>query len=143
SAASPIQLYLLRSCSALTALYSLSLHDALPIFKQPNVFSIHGSFDSSQREALETKLSQQAGEDARRRADRLAGAQGVKISTVFAITEAGGWGQLAGDFGFSGAAVSFGAMRGKAEMADSGANLVLPRHITLQKSVNVIYKIKP
>src|SRR5690606_41918055 len=87
SAASPIQLYLLRSCSALTALYSLSLHDALPIFKQPNVFSIHGSFDSSQREALETKLSQQAGEDARRRADRLAGAQGVKISTVFRSEE--------------------------------------------------------
>ncbi|HBN90801.1 SIMPL domain-containing protein [Rheinheimera aquimaris] len=113
------------------------------LFKQENVFSINGSFDSSQREALETKLSQQAGEDARRRADRLAGAQGVKISTVFAITEAGGWGQLAGDFGFSGNAVSFGAMRGKAEMADSGANLVLPRHITLQKSVNVIYKIKP
>ena len=84
------------------------------LFKQENVFSINGSFDSSQREELETKLSQQAGGDARRRADRLAGAQGVKISTVFAITEAGGWGQLAGDFGFSGNAVSFGAMRGKA-----------------------------
>lgn len=112
------------------------------LFKQPHIFSIHGSFDSSQREQLELKLSQQAGADARRRADQLAGAQGVKISSVFAITEAGGWGQLAGDFGFSGGAVSYGVMR-KPEMADSSANLVLPRHITLQKSVNVIYKIKP
>lgn len=113
------------------------------LFKQANVFSIQGSFDNSQREQLEMKLSQQAGADARRRADSLAGAQGVKITSVFAITEAGGWGQLAGDFGFNGNAVSFGAMRKSAEMADASANLVLPRHITLQKSVNVIYKIKP
>lgn len=113
------------------------------LFKQPQIFSINGSFDSSQREQHELKLSEQAGSDARRRAEQLAAAQGVKISSVFAITEAGGWGQLAGDFGFAGNAVSFGALRKNAEMADSSVSLVLPQHITLQKSVNVIYKIKP
>lgn len=113
------------------------------LFKQPQIFSIQGSFDSSQREQHELKLSEQAGADARRRANHLAGAQGVKISSVFAISETAGWGNLAGDFGFSGGAVSYGALRKSAEMADSSGNLVLPRHITLQKSVNVIYKIKP
>ncbi|NRQ41393.1 SIMPL domain-containing protein [Rheinheimera sp. YQF-2] len=113
------------------------------LFKQPQIFSIQGSFDSSQREQHELKLSEQAGADARRRANHLAAAQGVKISSVFAISETAGWGSLAGDFGFSGAAVSYGALRKSAEMADSSGNLVLPRHITLQKSVNVIYKIKP
>lgn len=113
------------------------------LFKQPQIFSIQGSFDSSQREQHELKLSEQAGADARRRATYLAAAQGVKISSVFAISDSAGWGALAGDFGFAGSAVSFGAMHKSAEMADSSANLVLPRHITLQKSVNVIYKIKP
>jgi len=113
------------------------------LFKQPQIFSIHGSFDSSQREQHELKLSRQAGADARQRAERLAAAQGVKISAVFAISEASGWGQLAADFGFGAGAVSYGAMHKTAEMADGGNNLVLPRYITLQKSVNVLYKIMP
>jgi uncharacterized protein YggE len=113
------------------------------LFKQPNIFSIQGSFDSSQREQHELKLSEQASTDARRRANHLAAAQGVKVSSVFAISEAAGWGSLAGDFGFGGSTVSFGVLHKTAERADSGGTLVLPRHITLQKSVQVIYKINP
>lgn len=113
------------------------------LFKQPQIFSIHGSFDSSQRLQQERKLSELAGADAKQRAELLAGAQGVKISSVFAISEAGGWAQLPGDFGFGAGAVSYGSMRMSAEKADVSANLVLPRHITLNKSVNVIYKIAP
>lgn len=113
------------------------------LFKQPQIFSIHGSFDSSQRLQHERKLSELAGADAKQRAELLAGAQGVKISSVFAISEAGGWAQLPADFGFGPGAVSYGPMRMSAEKADVSANLVLPRHITLNKSVNVIYKITP
>jgi uncharacterized protein len=113
------------------------------LFKQPQIFSIQGSFDSSQREEYELQLSEQAGADAKRRANHLAGAQGVKISSVFAISETPGWGQLAGDFGFGGSAVSFGASHKSNDMAQSSSSLVLPRHIKLQKSVTVIYKIKP
>ena len=113
------------------------------LFKQPQIFSIQGSFDSNQREQHELKLSEQAGADARRRATHLAAAQGVKISSVFAISETSGWGNLAGDFGFGGGAVSFGALRKSAEMADSSSNLIVPKHIRLEKSVNVLYKIKP
>ena len=73
----------------------------------------------------------------------LAGAQGVKISTVFAITEAGGWGQLAGDFGFGGGQVSFGRMEKMSADSGMAGALLAPKQITLQKSVNVIYKLNP
>jgi uncharacterized protein len=126
-------------------LHSLDSYVAIMdyLFKQPHIFSIQSSFDSSQREQYELKLSEQAGTDARRRAEHLAAAQGVKVSSVFAITESGGWNNLAGEFGFSGAAVSYGMQHKAADMANASPSLVLPRHIKLQKSVNVIYKIAP
>ena len=83
-----------------------------------------------------------AGKDARQRAGQLAAAQGVKISSVFAISDTADWGSLAGDFGFSGGAVSYGMLR-KASMAESSGMLILPKHISLEKSVKVIYKITP
>lgn len=110
------------------------------LFKQPQIFNIQASFDSSKREQHELKLSQLAGENARQRAQQLAAVQGVKISSVFAISDIGDWGSLAGDFGFSGAAVSYGMLR-KADMAESSGMLVLPKHISLEKSVKVIYQI--
>ena len=112
------------------------------LFKQPQIFNIQASFDSSQREQHEQKLSQLAGENARQRAQQLAAVQGVKISSVFAISDTADWGSLAGDFGFSAGAVSYGMLR-KADMAQSTGMLVLPKHISLEKSVKVIYKIKP
>lgn len=113
------------------------------LFKQPQIFSIQSGFDSSQREDIELNLSEQAGADARRRANHLAKAQGVTVSSVFAISETPGWGHLASDFGFAGSAVSFGEMHKSADTAQSSTGLVLPRHIKLHKSVTVIYKIKP
>ncbi len=113
------------------------------LFTQPQIFSLHSSFDHSEREQYELKLSEKAGADAKKRATMLAAAQGVKLSTVFAITESGGFGRLAGDFGFGGGQASFGVLRkASAEMDTTGA-LIQPKQITLQKSVNVIYKITP
>ena len=42
------------------------------LFKQPQIFNIQASFDSSKREQHELKLSQLAGENARQRAQQLA-----------------------------------------------------------------------
>ena len=112
------------------------------LFKQPQIFNIQASFDSSKRAQHELKLSQLAGENARQRAEQLAQVQGVKISSVFAISDTADWGSLAGDFGFSGGAVSYGMLR-KADMAESTGMLVLPKHISLEKSVKVIYKLNP
>lgn len=113
------------------------------LFTQPQIFSIHSGFDHSQREQFEMTLSEKAGADAKQRATMLAAAQGVKLSTVFAITESGSFGSLAGDFGFSGSQVSYGRM--EKMVADSGSSgaLLAPKQITLQKSINVIYKLNP
>lgn len=115
------------------------------LFTQPNIFSIQGSFDLHERDKYEMQLSQKAGADARRQAEQLAAVQGVRLSTVFAISDKSDWGSLAGDFGFSGNNVGYGALykTADAESASGRGALILPKHIKLQKSVNVIYKIKP
>lgn len=121
--------------------YYVAIMDYL--FTQPQIFSIHSSFDHSQREQFELTLSEKAAANAKQRAARLAAAQGAQLSSVFAITEDGSFGGLAEDFGFGSAPVSFGRMEKMA--ADSGITgaLLAPKHITLQKSVNVIYKLQP
>lgn len=113
------------------------------LFTQPQIFSIHSSFDHSQREQFEMTLSEKAGADAKQRATMLAAAQGAKLSTVFAITESGGFGNLAGDFGFGGGQVSFGRMEKMAADSAMAGALLAPKQITLQKSINVIYKLNP
>lgn len=113
------------------------------LFTQPQIFSIHSRFDHSQREQFEMTLSEKAGADAKQRATMLAAAQGVKLSTVFAITESAGFGSLAGDFGFGGGQVSFGRMEKMAADSGMAGALLAPKQITLQKSINVIYKLNP
>lgn len=113
------------------------------LFTQPQIFSIHSSFDHSQREQLEITLSEKAGANAKQRATMLAAAQGVKLSSVFAITESGGFGNLAGDFGFGGGQVSFGRMEKMAADSGMAGALLAPKQITLQKSINVIYQLNP
>ncbi|EHR39747.1 SIMPL domain-containing protein [Alishewanella jeotgali] len=113
------------------------------LFTQPQIFSIHSSFDHSKREEFELTLSEKAGADARARANRLAAAQGVKLSTVFAITENAGFGNLAGDFGFGGGQVSYGRLEKMSADSGMAGALLAPKQITLQKSVNVIYKLNP
>ncbi|MEE2024995.1 SIMPL domain-containing protein [Alkalimonas mucilaginosa] len=111
------------------------------LFKQPNIFSIQGQFETSQKEQLEQELMAKAGADARQRAERLANAQGAGIHSVFAISEGSrSWGNLSSDFGFGAGSGVYGVqMRASADMAES--SLVLPKHIRIQQSVNVIYRL--
>lgn len=112
------------------------------LFTQQFIFSINSSFDNSRRAEYEQELALRAGKDASERASNLAKALNVEIDSVYAISEAGGW-QLSNQFGFSGSAVSY--MRASVELKDSSVQsgqLILPKHINLQKSINVIYKLK-
>ena len=115
------------------------------LFKQPNIFSIQGQFGSSRKEAYETELMAKAGADARKRAEQLSAAQGVSLHSVFAISEGSrNWGGLAGDFGFGGGGGVYGAqMRASADGMESmnKSSLVMPKHIQLHQSVNVIYRL--
>lgn len=113
------------------------------LFRQPAIFSIQGQFETSKKEQLEQELMAKAGADARQRAERLAKAQGAGIHSVFAISEGSrSWGSLSSDFGFGAGSGVYGVMRtASADMAES--SLVLPKHIRIQQSVNVIYRLEP
>lgn len=114
------------------------------LFRQPHIFSIDGQFDSHKRVEYEQQLQLQASRDARSTAEGLAAAQGVKLSSVFAITEASGWQHLPENFGFGGGSFQYGAQNKMSAAEDSSASsLVLPKQINLSKTVNVIYKIEP
>lgn len=113
------------------------------LFTQPQIFSIHSRFDHSQREQFEMTLSEKAGANAKQRATMLAAAQGVKLSTVYAITESGSFGSLASDYGFTDGQVSFGRMEKMSADSGMAGALLAPKQITLQKSINVIYKLNP
>lgn len=115
------------------------------LFKQPNIFSIQGQFGSSKQASYEMELMAKAGADARNRAEQLSAAQGVSLHSVFAISEGSrNWGNLAGDFGFGGGGVYGAQLRASADGMASvdKSSLVLPKHIQLQQSVNVIYRLK-
>lgn len=109
------------------------------LFRQPHIFSIRSSFDTSKRDDAELELTMKAGQHATNQATNLAKALGVKLGNVQAITDSGNFNTLSNEFGFADSAVSFGALRKASAEADT---LVLPRYITLQKSVKVIYRIK-
>ena len=113
------------------------------LFKQPNIFSINGQFGSSKQADIETELMAKAGADARKRAEQLSAAQGVTVHSVFAISEGSrSWGNLAGDFGFGSGGGVYGAqMRASADGMEA-SSLVMPKHIQLQQSVNVIYRLE-
>ncbi|MDX3774898.1 SIMPL domain-containing protein [Chromatiaceae bacterium AAb-1] len=109
------------------------------LFRQQHIFSIRSSFDTSKREQFEQELTIKAGAHATSQATNLAKALGVKLGAVQGISEAGGFNTLHNEFGFADSAVSFGALR---KSSAESSSLVLPRHINLQRSVNVIYRIK-
>ena len=113
------------------------------LFRQPAIFSIQGQFETSQKQQLEQELMAKAGADARQRAERLARAQGAEIHSVFAINEGHrSWGNLGSDFGFGAGSGVYGVMRtASADRAES--NLVLPKHIRIQQSVQVLYRLQP
>lgn len=113
------------------------------LFKQPNIFSIQGQFGTSKQSQYETELVAKAGADARKRAEQLSAAQGVSLHSVFAISEGSrSWGNLGGDFGFGAGAGVYGVqMRASADSMEQ-SSLVMPKHIQLQQSVNVIYRLE-
>lgn len=112
------------------------------LFTSDNVFSIRSSFDSSKRDSYEQELTVKAGQDATSRANNLAKALNVRIDSVYAISEDGGWNMLANNSGFIESGMVYAAMARSDKATDISGNLILPKHINLQKSVKVVYKLK-
>jgi len=111
------------------------------IVAMQNVSNVSASFDLSRRDEILRRLVKEASQDARRRAENLANGLGVKVASVFSISE---------DFDAGIPSARFNADEKRVMMfaasAEQGAdtfNLFVPKTINLSKTVNVIFKIEP
>lgn len=107
-----------------------------------NVGNINPVFDVSNREGLLRALVREAGADARLRANNLAEGLDVTIRNVFAINETGSsFGSFFAKFGLSN---NYGGGLSMASEGQGGAmNMFVPKTITLNKRVDVVYRIRP
>lgn len=119
------------------------------LLKLGNLENIRTSFDVSNRKAIEGDLLKQATKDARRRANDLADGMGVKVISVYALSQ---------DFSLSSYKAIFGVRDYSVEnmsppefvpppsldfVPDSaGSNMFVPKSIELRTSVNVVFKIQ-
>lgn len=114
----------------------------------PNIENIDTDFDVSAREKIESDLLKQAAKRAKKKAEDLADGMGVKVGSVYAITQ---------DYSFS----SFKAVFGSPDYESGNAppdyvpspsfdfvpdqnfsNMYIPKTIKISKSISVVYKIK-
>ncbi|HWV15678.1 MAG TPA: SIMPL domain-containing protein [Cellvibrio sp.] len=107
-----------------------------------NVRGINPSFDISNKKEIIARLVKEATGDARQKASDLADGLGVKLDSVFAVTQDSDFAAVTAVFGpqdsvnFKARSVAFAAGGG-------GSNMFVPKYIELNKSVSLVYKIKP
>lgn len=110
------------------------------LMRMDNTSGLNASFDISNRQEVMTSLVARAGADARARANNLAAALGTQVKSVYAITEDAGFDHFMARFG-----VSTEQYKNFSMAADRAGSfdLFAPETITLNKRINVIFKIKP
>ncbi len=113
-----------------------SFTDAL--ISMANVTAIQSIFDVNNRKDILRNLVKSAGEDALVKAKDLADSQGVTVTSVYAINQDTNFGTFFATFGLSGNKHLY-AYKSRSE----AYNMFIPKTIKINKTVNVIYKIKP
>ncbi|WP_020207735.1 SIMPL domain-containing protein [Gilvimarinus chinensis] len=106
------------------------------LLRMPNTERLNAEFDVTQRESLTRELTAKAAKDAKRRAQEMAYGLDVKISSVYAISQAGDFSQPLAKFAMSEAQYDRAGGGGRFE-------LFAPQHITLEKHISVIFQITP
>ena len=102
-----------------------------------NVMNIKSDFDRTDRKEIEKELIAEASRKAREQAEHMAKGFGVKVGSVFAISQRS-FQRLAAQFEFAG---SFS--RGMAEIASVEKEfLFVPSTITLRNNIKAIFKLK-
>ncbi|MCC5854102.1 MAG: SIMPL domain-containing protein [Idiomarina sp.] len=103
--------------------------------------NINSRFDYSQRETVELALIAEAATQARTRANQMATGLGVQIDSVFAFNDTGSFTNFFATFGLQGG--HYGVDRMQTMSSRSDQPLFIPQAMTISKTVNVIYKVKP
>ncbi len=102
-----------------------------------NTSSIHAGFGATNKNEILANLVLTASADAQRRADNLAKGMGVKIQSVFAVSEDKDFNSFSAEFGLGDNRI-YASM----EMSDISSNMFVPKTILFTKNVSAIYKIK-
>ena len=116
------------------------------LLKTQNVSNVDSTFDSSKREQIEVALISKATDRARRKATQMAKGLGVELDSVFAFNDSGSFNQFFATFSFgSSDSISVSGRRVYRMAAEYQSDRVylVPQHIEVSKTINVIYKIKP
>ena len=108
-----------------------------------NVRSINASFDVSNRKEIVARLVKEAATNAKQKAADLAEGLGVKLDSVFAVTQDSDFSSVI-IFGMENGGENFKARSANFMAAgDNANNMFVPKYIEINKSVSVVYKIKP
>lgn len=115
-----------------------TLADKLVMMK--NITDINASFDISTKEKVFKQLTKEAAADANRRANDLSDGMGVKVDSVFAVNEDTSFDDFFATFGLK---QSFSVSAKRMDFArESSSNMFIPKTIEINKTINVIYKLK-
>ncbi|MBU2887844.1 SIMPL domain-containing protein [Gilvimarinus agarilyticus] len=108
------------------------------LMRMPNTTNLNATFDVSKRELITAQLTEQAGADARRKAQALAGGLDVELGRVYSITD-----QHAGLAPYPKFGVNEAQFRSMAAGAQQPQfELFAPQSITLSKKIQVVFAIK-
>jgi len=103
-----------------------------------NLSSISTVFDTVNRVQFEADLMNEAGADARSRADLMAKSLGAKVQSVYAISQESDFGSFFATFG----APEVSAFYEREGGGSSRTRMLVPEHIYISQSINVVFRIK-
>ncbi len=106
----------------------------------PNIQRLTPSFYASNEDAIIVGLVKEACADAKQKASNLASGLGVELGTVFAVTQDSAFSSFSAVFGHS---EESSVMYKKVAGMPSINNMYPPKYIDINKTVQVVYKIKP
>lgn len=111
-----------------------------------NIGRINANFDTRNRKEITRNLVKQAGEDAKQKANDLADAMSVSLKSVYAINQDTSYEHFFAKFGLQEKIRSGGIahmMLHSPTQSNDSLNMMIPKSITLSKTISVVYKIKP
>ncbi|WP_206099515.1 SIMPL domain-containing protein [Rheinheimera riviphila] len=109
------------------------------LLKLNHISGLYTRFDSSLREQLEAELVIAAAKDAAKQAERMAQSLGNKIHSVYAMSQASGFGNFFAAFGAREETYQAKAFN----VGDNEKNLTMfiPKTIEIQQGINVVFRL--
>lgn len=109
------------------------------LLKLNHISGLYTRFDSSLREQLEAELVIAAAKDAAKQAERMAQSLGNKIHSVYAMSQASGFGNFFATFGAR--EETFQAKAYNVGDNEKNLTMFIPKTIEIQQGINVVFRL--